>query len=236
MQVKKLLGERVFGKAFHKHSLLGDKKFFDPFVFPVAKELKDNFEEVQKEITDILKNYDNLVVFQDVSPNQAYIPKDDGWRMFFFKAMGIRFKRNERFAPKITEILSKYKDIQSAYISVLGPKSYLNPHKGPWSGILRMHLGAVIPGNNECTLLVEQEPYHWKEGELVLFDDTFDHMAINNTEQPRAILFLDIMRPLPQPWKFFNWMCRWVSLFTPYIISAYFKHKKWEERFYSKCK
>ena len=48
MQVKKLLGERVFGKAFHKYSLLGDKKFFDPFVFPVAKELKDNFEEVQK--------------------------------------------------------------------------------------------------------------------------------------------------------------------------------------------
>ena len=66
MQVKKLLCERVFGKAFHKHSLLGDKKFFDPFVFPVAKELKDNFEEVQKEIKDILNNYDDLVVFQNV--------------------------------------------------------------------------------------------------------------------------------------------------------------------------
>jgi aspartyl/asparaginyl beta-hydroxylase (cupin superfamily) len=83
--------------------------------------------------------------------------------------------------------------------------------------------------------LVEQEPYHWKEGELVLFDDTFDHMAINNTDSPRAILFLDIMRPLPQPWKFFNWMCRWISLCTPYIVSAYFRHKKWEERFY-RCK
>jgi beta-hydroxylase len=95
-----------------------------------------------------------------------------------------------------------------------------------------MHLGVVVPGHNECTLIVEKEPYHWKEGEVVLFDDSYEHMAINNTNEPRAIVFLDIMRPLPQPWKFLNWLCLKMALLTPYVINGYFKHRKWQKRFF----
>ena len=232
MDIKVSLGEKLFGKAFHKYSLLGDKIFFNPYVLPVAKELEDNFVEIQKEVKAILARYDDLVVFQSVSPNQAYIPIDDKWRMFFFKAVGIGFKHNQKIAPTIAKIVNKYPDICSAYISVLGPKTYLNPHRGPWSGIIRMHLGAVVPEINKCTLIVEKKPYHWKEGEVVLFDDTYEHMAINDTDKPRAIVFLDIMRPLPQPWKFFNWLCLRLALFTPYVINGYFKHRKWQKLFF----
>jgi aspartyl/asparaginyl beta-hydroxylase (cupin superfamily) len=64
----------------------------------------------------------------------------------------VNFGRNQNFAPETFKILNKHKDVISAYISVLGPRKMLMPHEGPWSGILRMHLGVVIPGNNECTL------------------------------------------------------------------------------------
>lgn len=232
MDISPLLSERIFGKAFHKYSLIGDKTFFNPYILPVAKELEDNFIEIKKEVESILARYDDLVVFQSVSPNQAYIPIDNKWRMFFFKAMGIKFKQNQAVAPITASIINKHKDICSAYISVLGPNTYLNPHKGPWSGIVRMHLGVVVPGHKQCTLLVEEEPYYWEEGKVVLFDDTYEHMALNSTNKPRAILFLDIMRPLPQPWKFFNWMCLRLSLLTPYVIGGYFKHKKWQKQFF----
>ena len=224
--------EKLLRKAFHKHSLLGDKTFFEPHVLPMAKDLEDNFSEIQKEVKNILARYDELAVFQTISPNQAYIPIDDKWRMFFFKAIGFSFKKNHKVAPVTASIINKYPEICSAYISVLGPKTYLNPHRGPWSGILRMHLGVVVPGHNECTLIVEKEPYHWKEGEVVLFDDSYEHMAINNTDEPRAIVFLDIMRPLPQPWKFLNWLCLKLALLTPYVINGYFKHRKWQKRFF----
>jgi beta-hydroxylase len=227
-----MIAEKLLGKAFHKHSLLGDKTFFEPHVLPMAKDLEDNFSEIQKEVKNILARYDELAVFQTISPNQAYIPIDDKWRMFFFKAIGISFKKNHKVAPVTASIINKYPEICSAYISVLGPKTYLNPHRGPWSGILRMHLGVVVPGHNECTLIVEKEPYHWKEGEVVLFDDSYEHMAINNTDKPRAIVFLDIMRPLPQPWKFLNWLCLKLALLTPYVINGYFKHRKWQKRFF----
>jgi beta-hydroxylase len=231
-----MLAETLLGKAFHKHSLLGDKTFFDPHTLPIAKDLEDSFSEIQKEVIAILDRYDELAVFQTISPNQAYIPIDNKWRMFFFKAMGIGFKKNQSIAPTIANIVNKYPEICSAYISVLGPKTYLNPHKGPWSGILRMHLGAVVPGHNECTLIVEKQPYHWKEGEVVFFDDSYEHMALNNTDKPRAIVFLDIMRPLPQPWNFLNWLCLRLSVLTPYVINGYFKHRKWQKEYFKNDK
>ena len=43
-------------------------------------------------------------------------------------------------------------------------------------------------------MLVEQR-YWWKDGELVIFDETFIHEARNDTETARLILFCDITRP-----------------------------------------
>jgi beta-hydroxylase len=226
------LGEYLFGKTFRKHSLLGDKKFFDAHALPVAKELEDNFDAVKQEVEAVLANYDDLAVFQDISPNQAYIVNDTNWRMFFFKVFGLKIKRNQKITPVISGIVNKHSDIVSAYISVLGPMSHLNSHRGPWSGIIRMHLGVVVPGVNKCALIVDDVVYHWKEGEVVLFDDTYEHMAFNTTDKPRAILFLDILRPLPQPWKFFSWLGTMCSWFTPYAIKGYIEHNKWQKRFF----
>lgn len=232
LQISTMWIERLLKKPFHKYCLLGDKKYFDPYAMPVAKELEDNFPVIQGEIKSILKRYDDFAPFQDISPDQTYISNDDKWRMFFFKAAGVNFKRNQSFAPETFKILNRHKYVISAYISVLGPRKMLMPHEGPWSGILRMHLGVVIPGNKECTLVNGGEKYHWEEGKVVLFDDTYEHIAVNQTNELRAILFLDLMRPLPQPWKFINWAVLRLSVLFPYIWVPYFRHKRWEKKFY----
>jgi beta-hydroxylase len=236
LQINTLWIERLLKKPFHKHCLLGDKRFFDPYYFPVAKELENNFAVVQAELKEILKRYDDFAPFQSISPDQTYISNDDKWRMFFFKAAGVNFGRNQDFAPETFKILNKHKDVISAYISVLGPKKMLMPHEGPWSGILRMHLGVVIPGDRQCTLVNGGEKYHWQEGKTVLFDDTYEHIAVNETDTIRAILFLDVMRPLPQPWKFINWAVLRTSVLFPYIWVPYFRHKRWEKKFYGEGK
>jgi hypothetical protein len=99
-------------------------------------------------------------------------------------------------------------------------------------------LGVVIPGDKACTLVNGGEKYHWEEGKTVLFDDTYEHIAVNETDHIRAILFLDVMRPLPQPWKFINWAVLRLSVLFPYIWVPYFRHKRWEKKFYgeSECK
>jgi ornithine lipid ester-linked acyl 2-hydroxylase len=152
-KVSTLFIEQSLKKHFHKHSLLGDKKYFDPYLVPVAKELEDSFPLIQAELKAILKRYDEFANFQDISPDQTYISNDDRWRMFFFKAANVNFGRNQEFAPELFKILNRHREVISAYISVLGPRKMLMPHQGPWSGVLRMHLGVVIPGHKECVLI-----------------------------------------------------------------------------------
>jgi len=232
IQISTLWIERLLKKPFHKYCLIGDKKFYDPYLVPVAKDLENNFGEIQEELKVLLQRYDGFAPFQSISPDQIYISNDDKWRMFFFKAAGVNFKQNQKLAPKTISILNKHKNVISAYVSVLGPHKVLMPHEGPWSGILRMHLGVVVPGNKDCVLVNGGEEYYWEEGKTVLFDDTYEHIAVNRTDQIRAVLFLDIMRPLPQPWKFINWAILKLSILFPYVWVPYFRHKQWEKKFY----
>ena len=45
---------------------------------------------------------------------------------------------------------------------------------------------------------------HWPEGKSLVFDDTFEHEAWNDTDETRVVLFVDVIRPLRQPMKAFN--------------------------------
>ena len=108
-KVSTLFIEQSLKKHFHKHSLLGDKKYFDPYLIPVAKELEDSFPLIQAELKAILKRYDEFANFQDISPDQTYISNDDRWRMFFFKAANVNFGRNQEFAPELFKILNRHK-------------------------------------------------------------------------------------------------------------------------------
>ena len=43
-------------------------------------------------------------------------------------------------------------------------------------------------------------PYAWRDGEDVLFDETYLHDAANRTAHDRIILFCDVERPLKYRW------------------------------------
>jgi hypothetical protein len=37
----------------------------------------------------------------------------------------------------------------------------------------------------------------WKEGEAVLFDDSWPHSVVNHSQELRAVLIVDVRRPMP---------------------------------------
>jgi beta-hydroxylase len=61
----------------------------------------------------------------------------------------------------------------------------------------------------ECRILVDGIPYSWRDGEDLLFDETYVHYAENTTDQTRIILFCDVERPLGN--RLIAAMNRWVS-------------------------
>src|SRR5699024_12090888 len=64
----------------------------------------------------------------------------------------------------------------------------------------RHSLGLSTP-NSDCSgIQIDQEYYKCKDGEGVLFDETYLHNAYNDTDTPRVILMTDIDRPLKWAW------------------------------------
>ena len=45
--------------------------------------------------------------------------------------------------------------------------------------------------------MVKGQDYVWKEGEGVLFDDSWPHSVVNHSPEMRAVLVIDVRRPLP---------------------------------------
>jgi aspartyl/asparaginyl beta-hydroxylase (cupin superfamily) len=59
------------------------------------------------------------------------------------------------------------------------------------------------------------EKYYWHEGEGVVFDDTYLHEARNESDQPRVVLYLDLLKPLPWFLRYPNKLFVWLAHFDP---------------------
>ena len=79
------------------------------------------------------------------------------------------------------------------------PGGKLVRHRDRFAGSLRYHLGLSTPNSPDCYIVVDGENYHWKDGEAVMFDETYIHYAENKTDMTRVIMFCDVERPLKNP-------------------------------------
>jgi beta-hydroxylase len=133
-----------------------------------------------------------------------------GWKRFYLKWYEDPLPSAKRLCPRTVELLDSIPCIRGAMFATLGPGSRLREHRDPFAGSLRYHLGLVTPTHpGECRILIDGIPYSWRDGEDLLFDETYIHYAENTTDQTRIILFCDVERPLRARW--IAAMNRWVS-------------------------
>lgn len=64
------------------------------------------------------------------------------------------------------------------------------------AGSLRYHLGLVTANRDACFISVDGNRYYWRDGEGLLFDETYIHFVENNTDETRLVLLCDVERPL----------------------------------------
>jgi beta-hydroxylase len=97
------------------------------------------------------------------------------------------------------ELVNRIPNVKGAMFALLPGGSHLNPHRDPFAGSLRYHLGLSTPNSDNCRIYVDGEPYAWRDGQDVMFDETFVHWVKNETDVTRVILFCDVERPLTSP-------------------------------------
>ncbi len=119
-----------------------------------------------------------------------------GWKRFYLKWDGEPQPSARRHCPRTLEILDSIPEVRAAMFALLPAGGTLMEHRDPFAGSLRYHLGLVTPNSDRCWISVDGVRYAWRDGEGVLFDETYVHHAANETGTDRVILFCDVERPL----------------------------------------
>lgn len=213
------------------YSLVPDQPFSDTEDFDWINSLKKNSGVIRKELRHILENPENIPNFQDISKDQTNITRDDRWKTFFLYGYGYKFDGNCNLCPETTRIVEDVPGMYTAFFSVLSPGKHIPLHRGPYKGLLRCHLGLIIPEpNQDCWIEVGGERACWQEGECMVFDDTYKHQVQNNTQGLRVVLFLDVIRPLRFPGNLLNKLVLTLIRWSPYIQDAKKNQQAWEYR------
>ena len=224
---------RRWGRKFlAKQSLVGNDPVLESRYFPFLDQFADNAQAIRAEVVEILKHREHIPLFQEVSTDQTRIAKGDNWRTFILFGFGTKLEKNCRQAPVTAALLETVPNLQTAWFSILAPGYHIPRHKGVTKGILRTHLGLLIPRDAEkCRMRVGKETCVWREGEIFVFDDTYSHEVWNETPDERVVLIFDFDRPM----RF--WGRRFHQLFIQLLkFSAYYQEPKrkmqsFEDRF-----
>ncbi|WP_340108339.1 aspartyl/asparaginyl beta-hydroxylase domain-containing protein [Pikeienuella sp. HZG-20] len=200
-----------------RESLVPDTPFIDSSHFPFLKEFEDKWQVMRDEARAILKHRDAIPGFEQVSPDQHRIAKAQQWKTFILYGFGDRLAKNCAMAPVTAEVLSRVPNVQTAWFSILAPGYHIPAHTGVTKGIVRAHLGLIIPTEREkCRIRVADQVRAWKEGEAFAFDDTFEHEVWNDTDEERVILLFDFDRPMRWRGRFLNRLMLRLMKFTAF--------------------
>ena len=187
-----------YNALMYLFSAVPNRPFIPMQHFPDLTPLRENWQMIRDEG---LKLFDEghiraAASYNDLGFNSFF---RSGWKRFYLKWYGDFLPSAQALCPKTAQLLAGIPSVNAAMFALLPPGSRLVSHRDPFAGSLRYHLGLATPNSERCSIVVDGEPYHWKDGEAVVFDETFIHRAENQTEQQRLIMFCDIERPLSNP-------------------------------------
>jgi len=190
-------------------SAVPNKPVLPVATIPELAKLKDNWEIIRAEA---------LALFDEGRIKAAETHNDwgfasffrSGWKRFYLKWYEDPLPSAQRLCPRTVALLQSIPGIKGAMFTTLSPGARLPQHRDPFAGSLRYHLGLVTPTRpGECRIIIDGVSYYWRDGEDLLFDETFVHYAENTTDQTRIILFCDVERPLRT--RLMSAVNRWVS-------------------------
>jgi ornithine lipid ester-linked acyl 2-hydroxylase len=222
---------RLFENLIGRFSLIGNSNIFDSQQFDWVGNLENNWSSIKTELDAILKYQEELPNFQDISPEQSVITQDDRWKTYFLYGYGSKAEQNCARCPKTTSIIEQIPGVTTAFFSILSPHKHIPEHRGYYKGVIRCHLGLIIPQPFfKCKIRIDNDLAFWQEGKALVFDDSFQHEVWNDTDGIRVVLFLDIIRPLPFPLSVINRYLINIIANSSLVKNGIDNQHEWDER------
>jgi aspartyl/asparaginyl beta-hydroxylase (cupin superfamily) len=218
-------------------SPVGDHNIFPADQFKWVSRIEANWKTIRQELEEILKYRDKLPNFQDISKDQYQFTTDDKWKTYFLYCFGYKSENNCVRCPETTKLIESVSGKQTAFFSILSAHKHIPRHRGIYKGLIRYHLGLIIPQpNNACRIQIGDDITCWEEGKSLIFDDTYHHQVWNDTDGERVVLLMDVMRPLPFPFSTLNKLIIYLVGLSPFVQDGIKNEIEWEKTFHGTVK
>ncbi|PKO42298.1 MAG: aspartyl beta-hydroxylase [Betaproteobacteria bacterium HGW-Betaproteobacteria-3] len=180
-------------------SAVPPRPFLDPRGTPELALFRTHWQEIRDEALQLSSqgHIQAALKNNDAGFNSFF---KEGWKRFYLKWYDEPLPSAQLLCPRTVALVNQVPGVKAAMFTLLPAGAHLNPHRDPFAGSLRYHLGLVTPNADSCHIVVDGESYSWRDGEDVLFDETFVHWAENRSDQDRLIFFCDVERPLRPHW------------------------------------
>lgn len=184
-------------------------EFHDPAQFPGIRELEAATDEIRAEYEALVKLKTAELVPYSQYPDHVPLAQwkelnnNRDWTAIHLLQNGERVEANARHCPRTLELLSKLPqpDIPgaspNAMFSLLAPHTHIPPHTGVANVRLVSHLALIVPDG--CGFRVGGTTIEWQVGKTIVFDDTIEHEAWNDSDQLRVVLIFDLWAPALDP-------------------------------------
>jgi beta-hydroxylase len=184
-----------YNALMYLFSAVPNRPYVEISGLPELAPLAENWQTIRREAQQLLDSgrIRSAATYNDLGFNSFF---KTGWKRFYVKWYDEPLPSAKSLCPRTAELVESIPGINAAMFALLPPRTKLGAHRDPFAGSLRYHLGLVTPNSDLCRIVVDGEPYVWRDGEPVMFDETFIHIAENRSDVTRIILFCDIERPL----------------------------------------
>jgi beta-hydroxylase len=184
-----------YNALMYLFSAVPNRPYVEVSGFPELAPLAENWQTIRREAQQLLESgrIRSATTYNDLGFNSFF---KTGWKRFYVKWYDEPLPSAKSLCPRTAELVESIPGVNAAMFALLPPGTKLGAHRDPFAGSLRYHLGLVTPNSDLCRIVVDGEPYAWRDGEPVMFDETFIHIAENRSDVTRIILFCDIERPL----------------------------------------
>ncbi|BDH68586.1 MULTISPECIES: aspartyl/asparaginyl beta-hydroxylase domain-containing protein [Streptomyces] len=163
-------------------------------VFPAARELEERFPALRAEIDALLEKR-TIPAYGAFDPVRAAQVSEE-WKLYYAYMYGQSNELARDEVPTLLSFAQSRPEVVNAFVSILDPGVELPPHKDPYAGVLRYHLGVRVPRVNPPHIRLDQDRHTWKEGEGRVLDVSVEHEVVNTSEEPRVVVIVDFRRPM----------------------------------------
>jgi aspartyl/asparaginyl beta-hydroxylase (cupin superfamily) len=180
--------------------------FFDRNDFPFLDELEAKTDVIRAELEAAIETDQDKF-----RPYIAYNPGDpvnqwrelnhsDRWSAYHLWHNGKPNRENLERCPETARALQTVSLAgidglcPNVFFSALQPHTHIPPHNGESNARLIAHLPLIVP--DHCIFRVGFDRREWEVGKVMIFDDTIEHEAINDSDELRVVLIFDLWNPL----------------------------------------